>query len=91
MLLSLQIGLLALAFLLPISIAGTNIALGLVTVSLLAAWTLGARPEWRKAWGPAGAGSKVARKVCKGARRTMVITREVGRRGREGREEAWRQ
>ena len=55
MLLALESGLIALALFLPISIAATNIALGLVTAALLTAWALGARPEWRKTWGPAGA------------------------------------
>ncbi len=55
MLLALESSLFLLALVLPISIAATNMALGLVTAALIAVSISGPRPEWRKAWGPAGA------------------------------------
>jgi O-antigen ligase len=48
----LNIGLLALAFLLPVSIAGTNIALGLISAALVAHLASGRPLAWREAWTP---------------------------------------
>jgi O-antigen ligase len=48
----LELSLLGLAFILPVSIAGTNIALALATGALLAHRACGGRLAWREAWTP---------------------------------------